>query len=313
MFLGRGNVVVIGVDIVNVRSERNYVVVEIRAVRSSGEVVGFELILVVDRAVVRLGFHLVIGLVEHGRLRPIAVEREERHVEVDALFLGGYELDKAFHEHAVREQRVDILSVAVGQLVRYVYFCGLAALDGDDAVLIAAVGHRRAEPAAEHVTFFRNVFGVGRRHRFGHADKRQLIRHGRIGNVDHVEAHIVNARAFGVVFEFELRPVYAVHREVRLGVNHVVKAGKPRALLARRVRVTLLVEHDCSRGHEHLVSQNDYLLLRVVGEFFLQELTDKHYDTAKIGRRHGRAAQLVVVVVGHGRFDFAAVRRDFRL
>ena len=328
----RNLVVLARVYIVEIGAERYKIVIHIGAVRRGRVVIGFELVLLVDCRVVSLAFHFVVGLVEHGGLCPVAVEREVRDVKVDFLLLTRlyvhvFELDKALDVHAVLEVRVDVLLVGVGERENERKLYGAVRLYRNLIAIYRAVraglGCKHEVRAVEHRRGFGDVALVGRGNAFGHGVERKIVLKLFVRQVDEVEFHFINAAARLVVAELELGAVAAVDGYVRFGVYGVIEVGKACALLSRGVRIVLLVLDNLSRRHHELVSHVHHFLRRELGIGVLEVLTDKHDYTAEVRRCHRRAGQLVIAVNGvavlvgiatrDSGLDVAAVSGDFGL
>ena len=109
MLLGCGyRRIFVFVEIVHVSSEREHVIVKILALRRGCIVVGFELVVFVNRAVVSLALHLVICFVENGSVRPIAVKSEIRNIQVHSVCVGIFKGNVSLNIHTVFEIRVKI-------------------------------------------------------------------------------------------------------------------------------------------------------------------------------------------------------------
>ena len=124
LLCGRYCIIHIRIHIVEIGSERNDVVVVIRAVGGRSVVIRLQLILFVDSGIVRLGLNLVVGLVKHRSLCPIAEECEEWNIEVYFRLFGSGKLYKPLNEHTVREKLIYHL------LIRIRHSVGCADLDG---------------------------------------------------------------------------------------------------------------------------------------------------------------------------------------
>ena len=270
MVLACGNsVVCVGVYIVKICSQRNYIVIEIRTVRRGCVIVRFYLIVVVYRSVVLFGFDFVISFIEHGCFRPVTVKSKERSVERDFAVVYGFKRYETFYVHSVREQGVYHRLFRVRKFIRHrnrkrsvcVYRYGFAR-----KASVAGCGCRVV--VVKQLISFGNVLFVRFRNGFRHSDNAEIIRNRGIGNVYHVELQGVNARSFRVVFKFYLRLFFAVYRQIRFRFGYGGNACEPRALFSRRIRVTLFVYRDGSRRHKHLIAHNGYLFVRIRRELF---------------------------------------------
>ena len=310
-FRRRDCVVLAFVDVVQIRSQRNKVVIVIRTIRSRREIIGFEFVFVVDGFVVRFRLDLVISLVEHRRFRPVTVESKERNVKIYVVFFFCRKFDKAFNVHTVLEVLVNHRFFVGGQGINKFDLRSAASGYGNDFSVRRAAGNGHFKVVVQNIRSFRNVFFVGRRNAFGHADKRQVVRHRFARNIDDVERHFVFAFSRRIVFKLDFRSVFSVNRKVRLRSDDVFHACKSRTLFPRRIRISLLIKDDRRRRHKHRVCERGYFFHRFVGIFFFQILSDKNHYAAKVGRCHRRSAEFVVAAAGHRGFDIATVRRDF--
>ena len=166
--------------------------------------------------------------------------------------------------------------------------------------------------AAQNLRFFRNEGVVGRRHAFRHCNEGQIVVYFLVGEVDNVEIHCVFADSVGVVVQFDFASVLAVDGYVRFGVYGICQTCKSRTLLTGRIGIAFLVLHYRCRRHKQLVCQNGNFLHAHFGEGVFQILTDKHHDSAKVGRSHTCSAQFVVAASRHGGKNVASVCGDVR-
>ena len=234
----------------------------------------------------RLRLYLIVGLIEHRSLCPVAKEGEERNVKVDPGISRGSKLYKSLNEHTVGEQTVDHLLIRIGHSIGCQNLNGGVGGNGKGLARKRAAVYREYGIAAEDLRLLSHVFAIRLGNRFGHSDKRQIVGKSVLGKINHREGHIVYTALFLIVTKLELGAVNAVYGKVSLCAYNVGKACKSCSLLSRGVGVSLLVNDNGSSRHQHLVCHNRYLLIGIIGIFFFKILTDKNYDTAKVGSSH---------------------------
>ena len=305
------------VDLVEEASERNNVVVIVRAYGHGSNVIGLDLIVFVNCVVVSLGFYFVVVKVKDGCIAPVAVESKERSVKVDAVCIGVVKGDKAFNVHTVFKSGIEVSLILIGKGKLYGNGSNLATCNGNDTVVVgyAITGCGILSRVGKHICHFCYEFGVGGRNALGHSKVTDGVAYGRVRKVLEVDGHCVNTGAVGVVTKLELGLAGAVCIQVEVCGSRscFFNIGNTCALLSRRVRIANGVVCNGCSGHTELLNKVANLGCRKLGVIFLNVLTDQDSDTAHVGSRHTGTAEFFVSAAGNCRINVATVRGDFGL
>ena len=276
--------------------------------------VGHEFVLFQHGRVLLRGADFIFADVEHGSVRPVAVECKVGKIEPDPVLVQRIQTHIAFDIHAVDKVGIDVILGLLRKRDGDVDLCRGVAAQGDrvpaqaDAALRGrhGIGIIRIEQVGKFCD--RSVVAG---HALGEHDGIELIAQGLARKVCDVEFKFIHARTVGIVPQRKFGLVGAVHREICLGGDRFENVGKACALLSGRIRVAVFVVGDRRRAHHETVRQVAHFARRERGIHILDVLADENERTRKVGRRHGRTADRIVFVsAGVGRSDLPAVRRD---
>ena len=258
----------------------------------------------------------VVGRVHDRRNRPVAVERKERHAQIDgigqltAVLVHLRQGDKTVHERAVGKR---------GHLRRIGQRdghgdCGRLAGSYCNAVVLAVRGEGVCQLngalARGHELLVITVFID--RCAVRQDDGLNVVIERLVAGVMYREAHGIHAGLFRIVLQLKLRTLLSLNGEIALGIHGIGNAHQAGALFARRIGMTVLVIKNVCRAHEQGVGQM-LALARIGHAARLECLLHNGHAACNVRRSHGRAVHALIVVAGNRGIDTGAGRGNLRL
>ena len=315
-FLFGINLDVSGLLFVQIRTEsKNVLVFEVSSQHSRCSRACHKFIFGGNAGILFTGGNFICAVVKQRSVCPVAVECEIGQTDCHFTSVDRCQRNETFDVHTVGKTIFDVSFVCIGQRDFYADFKALVCADFHTADFFATDKHLGV--CRQHVRFFRNGLVV-RSKRFRHYVDVGVVRYCFCCDVVYRKCKFVHARAIGVIVQFHFGLV--AHIAVAVGNGNVTfRRGcvfdtcKPCTLLTGRVRITLLVQSDGCRTHQHLIDKRGQLhscRSRVCLKFRISgfEILTKQCDcTCHVGCSHTCSA----VPACNGTCDFAAVCGNF--
>ena len=255
----------------------------------------------------------VIAPVQNGGFGPVSIESQIGKGEGHLCIVGGNKTDPSFYIGAIFKILVYVGLVLIRERHRHGYLRGTAARHSHHVlVVVCGVTGRERVPGFRGLPHRLFIIGSDGFTGIRLHDRNNVIAESPVAGVMDGELHGVNARLVYIITQFQLGAVLVGDGEIRLGIYRIVDVEQPSALLPHGGRDIVAVHHLGGGAHQQGIDPGQLLRFGQLRKLLLYILLQNSHSACHMGRRHGRAVHVTVLIIREGRINVAARRCDFR-